>query len=116
MTTTPPELIRQSAAALRYTLAVLDETGRQAGGGRPGDAAGLAMTVDEAIALAPALAHLVIGARHALAERHGASGPAEQAAAVRTWLLAELEGHELNAAFADVEAEMKGTRPTGRNG
>ena len=111
MTTTPPELIRQSAAALRYTLAVLDETGRQAG-----DAAGLAMTVDEAIALAPALAHLVIGARHALAERHGASGPAEQAAAVRTWLLAELEGHELNAAFADVEAEMKGTRPTGRNG
>jgi hypothetical protein len=102
-----PGQFEQAAAALRYTLAVLDETGRQAAGGSPADAAPVSMTVDEAIALAPALAHLVIAARRALAENRGVDGPEAQAAWARAQLQGELEAHEMNAAFAAVEAEMR---------
>jgi hypothetical protein len=103
----PPELIRQAAVALRYTLAVLDETSRQAAGGSPDHAVPVTMDVAEALALAPALAHLVLGARCVLAENLGIDGPEAQAAWARAQLQGELEAHEMSAAFADVEAEMR---------
>lgn len=106
--TPPPELIRQTTAALRYTLAVLGESDRQAAGGSPEDAAPVSMTVDEAIALAPHLAHLVIAARQAIAGQLGITGRAEQARFVRGQLESEIEILEINAAFAGVEAEVNG--------
>ena len=107
MESSAPGQFEQAAAALRYTLAVLDETGRQAAGGSQGDAAPVTKTVDEAIALAPYLAHLVIAARCVLAGNLGIDGPEARAAWARAQLQGELETCEMNAAFVGVEAEMK---------
>lgn len=102
------EALSGAVRALRYTIAVLGESDRQAAGGSPEDAAGVTMTVDEATALAPHLAHLVIATKLEMAAQLGASGHEEQAAAARGWLLAELEVHEMNASLAAIEAEVNG--------
>lgn len=103
MTTGKAAQFEQTAAALRYTLAVLDEIDRQLAGAAP-SASGVTMTADEAIALAPVLAHLVIAGRAVVAKDQGA---ADWSPRVRAYLESELEQAEVNAAFARVEAEER---------
>jgi hypothetical protein len=106
MTEDPAAGHLQRAAALRYAVAVLDERDRQAAGEAPGTA-GVKMTVDEALTLAPALAHLLIDAVATLGEHQGL-GPDERPAFARHVLEAHLQGAEMDAQFAVVEAEVNG--------
>ena len=110
MTATPPaEQIRVAVKALSYTLAYMDELDRQEAGGSPADAPGVTMTVDEAVALAPALAGLLLATTRELVGRDlFTDDPAEQNRGAREKLQRELEIHEVNAMFAAVEAEMSG--------
>jgi hypothetical protein len=64
------------------------------------------VTVDEALALAPVLALLVIDAVASLAALQGL-GPEDRPAFVRDHLLAQIQGAEVDATFDGVEAEMK---------
>ena len=106
MTEIPPPGPHRRAAALRYTLAVLDEVDRQAAGAAP-DTDGMKMELDEALALAPELAYLMIDALSTLGAELGRT-PEERPAFVRNLLLAHTEGAEVDASFAAVEAEVKG--------
>jgi hypothetical protein len=99
---------REQAAALRYVLAVADEYDRQLAGGAPGDAAGVSMTVDEALALAPTLAYLLFDSVCSLAAMTG-RGRGERPAFVRGRLLEMADRAEAEAVlFTGLEAEMRG--------
>lgn len=105
----PAEHLAAAVRALRYALAFMDEGDRQAAGGSPADARGVDMTVDDALALAPALALLLVTARRELASlRLVTDDPAELDRCAREMLEQQLEHLELAAAFADVDAEMQG--------
>jgi hypothetical protein len=105
----PAEQIMVAVKALRYTLAYMDELDRQEAGGSPADAPGVSMTVDEALALAPSLALLLVSARQELAGRELLTNdPAEQNRGAREELQRQLEALEITAAFAGVDAEMEG--------
>jgi hypothetical protein len=107
--TPPAEQIMVAVRALRYTLAYMDELDRQEAGGSPADAPGVTMTVDETLALAPALAALLVATTRELVARDDFTGnPAEQGQGAREKLQRELEILEVNATFATVEAEMDG--------
>ena len=105
----PAEQLAAAARALRYALAVMDEGDRQAAGGSPADARGVDMTVDDALALAPALALLLVTARRELASlRLVTDDPAELTRRAREMLEQQLEDMEVSATFAAVEAEVRG--------
>lgn len=99
------EQFEMTVKALRFTVWQLDVTAWRAAGADPADMPPCPVTDAELPALAAPLAQLAIAARRAMAENLGFDGPDAQAAAARAFLLGELETHELNAAFAAVEAE-----------
>jgi hypothetical protein len=103
------EQLGATARALRFALAVLDESDRQEAGGNPADASGVTMSIDEARELAPMLAMLLVATTRELARVElYTEDPAEQNRAARERLQRQLEAHEVNATFAAVEAEMHG--------
>lgn len=99
--------LRGAARALRFTLAALDESDRLEAGGDPADASRVTMELDEARALVPVLAQLLVATMRELAGRELLTDdPAEQDRATRKRLQGMIESMELSATFADVEAEM----------
>lgn len=101
------EAIQGAVKALRYVLWHADRTDRVAAGVDPADMPPCPVADAELAALAAPLAVLVTVGRRAIAAQAGITDPAEQGRFARGQLEGELETHEMNAAFAGVEAEMK---------
>lgn len=103
----PAEKIERAATALRYVLWWSDCADWCAAGGHPDDTPPCPVPDEDLAGLADALAALAYAARRALAEQQGAA-PDEQHDKVQSWMRIELEGYEIAATFAAVDAEMQG--------
>lgn len=99
------EEIQGTVKALRYAVWHATSAELVAAGADPADMPPCPVADEELAALAAPLAALVTAARQAIAEQIGITGLAEQAAFARGQLQAELDAHELNAAFAEIEAD-----------
>jgi hypothetical protein len=105
------EQLSAYVVALRYTLARLDEIGRQEAGGDPADDPGFAVAGTDLPALVHALGLMVLATRRELAAlRSGIDDEAGQDRAVREQLQLELETIEISA----VEAEMEDSAASDR--
>jgi hypothetical protein len=95
--------------ALRYVLWRTDHGRWIAAGGDAADAPPCPVTVADLPDLANALAAQVVAARGQIATgQFGITDPAEVAGFVHGQLQRELESAELNARFADIDAEARG--------
>lgn len=103
-----PELMAGAITALRYVLWQQDRGEWLAAGGEPTDAPPCPVTDADLAGLAAPLAALVVGARRAIAEQLGITDPVEQGRYAYGQLQRELEGLEVSASFAAIDAETAG--------